>query len=112
MFALRRKTLVHVSMLAAAGISLAACVTDAEKVRSLDGAAAAFDAPPYAVKGKTSYDQRWIDGQVEAGVAAFGWPRPAPRPAELDVPRVKAMPVKASPAPPKKKSLLDRLRGR
>lgn len=62
-------------------------------MKSLDGAKAAFEAPPYAVKGKTSYDQRWIDGQVESGVAAYGWTRPKPRPPEMDAAKT-AMPIK------------------
>jgi hypothetical protein len=56
-----------------------------------------FEAPPYVVKGKAPYDQNWIDSQVEGGVAAFGWPRPAPRPPAIDAPR-----SKQKAAPPKK----------
>lgn len=63
------------------------------------GESKVFEAPPYVVKGKARYDQNWIDSQVEGGVAAFGWPRPAPRPPALDAPVKK----KAAVPPPKKK---------
>lgn len=72
------------------------------------GESKVFEAPPYAVAGKTQYDQNVIDGWVEGGVAAFGWKRPAPRPPELD----------ASPAPKKavvakkKKSFIRRIKDR
>jgi hypothetical protein len=59
------------------------------------GESKVFEAPPYVVKGKAPYDQNWIDSQVEGGVAAFGWPRPAPRPPAIDAPRSKQ---KAAPA--------------
>jgi hypothetical protein len=91
---------------ASLGISLAACASN-NGVKSLDGAKAAFDPPPYAVKGKTSYDQRWIDGQIEAGVAAFNWPRPQPRPVELDAPKAATKPI-AVPTPARKPSVFKR----
>ena len=50
------------------------------------GESQVFERPPYAVRGRTTYDQNWIDSQVEGGVAAFGWERPAPRPPQLDAP--------------------------
>jgi hypothetical protein len=43
-----------------------------------------FERPEYAIKGATHYDQRWADGNTEAGVGACGWERPKPRPPELD----------------------------
>lgn len=42
-----------------------------------------FEAPQFAVRGQTRYDQNWIDGNTEAGVAGCGWKRPQVRPAEL-----------------------------
>ena len=44
-----------------------------------------FEAPKYAVRGYRSYDQDWIDGNIEAGVGGCGWKRPAVRPVSLDV---------------------------
>ncbi len=41
-------------------------------------------APPYAVRGKTTYDQGWIDDTTEALVRGCKQPRPKKRPAELD----------------------------
>lgn len=72
------------------------------------GESKVFEPPEYAVLGKTQYDQNWIDGTVEGGVAAFGWPRPKPRPPEMDkapAPRVVAAPVK-------KKGVFKRLKER
>jgi hypothetical protein len=71
------------------------------------------------VKGATDFDQRWIDETTEAGIAALGWKRPAPRPAEWDKPLARstmpAAPIAATPAvaadpAPKKKRWRDRLR--
>lgn len=69
-----------------------------------------FEAPPYEVLGKTTYDQDYIDGNVEAGVGGCGWKRPAARPPELD-----ARPKAAKPAAhklKKKPSFLSRVRAR
>lgn len=68
-----------------------------------------FERPQYVVLGKRSYDQNWIDGNVEAGVGACGWQRPAKRPASLD-----AKKKSASSAPqlgtqkPKKRGIFRR----
>jgi hypothetical protein len=67
---------------------------------SVKGSCEVFERPPYAVRGKTQYDQAVADKFVESGVAACEWPRPAARPAQLDA-APKA--VKATPAPVKKK---------
>lgn len=88
--------------------TLAACGTQ-PKVSVAGGEAHALRAPPYQVKGATPYDQDWIDETTEAGVAGLGWQRPAPRPPELDRPRVAPKP-QAVPAPAKKKRWLDRFR--
>lgn len=72
------------------------------------GESKVFEAPPYEVKGQTQYDQNWIDSQVEGGVAAFGWPRPAPRPPEL----AKAGPPRKVVAPAKKKGIVRRIKDR
>jgi hypothetical protein len=48
---------------------------------------AASSAPEYAVRGKTKYDQNWVDDTVESGVGGCGWQRPAARPPALDGPR-------------------------
>jgi hypothetical protein len=56
-----------------------------------------FERPEYAIKGATTYDQRWADGNTEAGVGACGWERPKPRPPELDQRRQKAAPQAGAP---------------
>ncbi|WP_375782925.1 hypothetical protein ACE10Z_23715 [Bradyrhizobium sp. Pha-3] len=43
-----------------------------------------FEAPRYAIKGETQYDQDWVDSTIEGGVGGCHWTRPSPRPAELD----------------------------
>lgn len=48
------------------------------------GESKVFQAPEYAVRGETQYDQDWIDGNVEAGIAGFNWPRPKARPPAMD----------------------------
>lgn len=69
-----------------------------------------FERPAYAVRGLRTYDQTWIDSQVEGGVGGCGWQRPLPRPAALDAPAGKgvAMPTSA----PRKRSLLARLKAK
>jgi hypothetical protein len=72
--------------LMAIGLLSAGCASN-DKFASLtgpDGACSAFQAPTYVVKGKSRYDQQWVDTQTEAGVAGCGWERPKPRPPSLD----------------------------
>jgi hypothetical protein len=52
-------------------------------VRSLEGACAVFERPPYVIKGKQRVDQDWIDDTIESGVGACGWERPKPRPTAI-----------------------------
>jgi hypothetical protein len=70
-------------LLASSGTLLAGCVTN-DSFATLKGASSSFVAPKYQVLGKTQYDQKWIDQTTEAGVAGFGWKRPAKRPASLN----------------------------
>jgi hypothetical protein len=72
------------------------------------GESKVFEAPPYAVRGVTKYDQGWIDSQVEGGVAAFGWPRPAARPAAIE----KHPAIRPAPAPAKKRGIIKRIKDR
>ncbi len=67
-----------------------------------------FNAPPYVVLGKAKYDQDVIDNWVEGGVAAYGWKRPAPRPAYIDAP-IKG---KSIAKPIKKPGLLKRIKNK
>lgn len=76
------------------------------------GESKVFEAPPYIVKGKARYDQNWIDSQVEGGVAAFGWPRPAPRPPAIDAPAVKRKAVALAKKKPAKPSFAKRFKDR
>jgi hypothetical protein len=89
----RSKPLMTVMLLASSGMLLAGCVTDGS-FATLKGASNSFVAPKYQVLGKTRYDQKWIDQTTEAGIAGFGWKRPAKRPAALN-----PKPVKSEPDP-------------
>ena len=63
-------------------MSLAGCASS--NFVTLDAAGKAFPRAEYAVQGKTSYDQLWIDKTIEAEVAGFGFKRPMARPAEFN----------------------------
>lgn len=89
-------------------VSLGGCMQTFNTTSIAGGESKVFEPPPYVVKGKAPYDQRWIDSQVEGGVAAFGWPRPKPRPPEIDAPRAK----KKAVAPPKKRTIVQRIKDR
>lgn len=55
--------------------------------------------PEYQVRGRTAYDQRWINQTTEALVVGFGQPRPKARPASFDAPRQAGAPkAKVTPA--------------
>ena len=75
---------------------------------SVAGTCPAFEAPRYVVKGKRPYDQDWIDGNVEAGIGACNWARPAPRPPQLDAAASRAV----APVPARKRGLLKRIKDR
>lgn len=75
---------------------------------SVAGSCAVFERPPYAVKGKTSYDQGVADNFIESGVAGCRWARPAARPASLDSQIYKT----PRPSHVKKRGLLRRIKDR
>jgi hypothetical protein len=63
-----------------------------------------FAPPDYAIRGKTQFDQNWIDDTEEAGIAGCKWSRPKARPAPIA--RVtSAAPHKAVPLPPVKSNV-------
>jgi hypothetical protein len=99
--------LTNCAVLGVLAVTLIGCGTQ-PKGSVLGGDCKAFEPPTYVVKGKAQYDQDWIDGNVEAGIGACNWSRPAARPPELDTPVVgRRAPVIV--APPKKKTLRERL---
>ncbi len=55
-------------------IALAGCQT--AKPASVAGECAIFRAPAHAVQGVAAQDRRWINVNIEAGIAACGWERP------------------------------------
>jgi hypothetical protein len=86
-------------------LSLCGCAKDMGGSVS-GGECKIFERPPYAVQGMRRYDQDWIDSQVEGGVGACGWQRPAARPPELD-----AQPtLKPTPKPVRKRSVLRKIK--
>ena len=95
-------------LFAGAAVALAGC-GDREALRSVVGSECKiFERPEYAVEGRTRYDQRWIDRQVEGGVGGCSWPRPAARPPELA-----AQPaVRAAPAPVKRPGFVKRIKAK
>lgn len=86
---------------------LGACVTDGTGSVA-NGECRVFERPPYAVRGKTQYDQDVADDFVESGVAGCKWARPAPRPPEMDAPK----PVRAVAKPVKKRTLIQRVKAK
>lgn len=73
----------RLAILVALALPLAACVTTGGGSIS-GGECKVMQRPPYVVQGKAAYDQNWIDNEIEGGIGACGWKRPAARPAELD----------------------------
>jgi len=91
--------IARLAILALAALPLGAC-QHTQQGSVAGGECKVFERPGYAIRGLRPYDQNWIDSQVEGGVAACGWQRPAPRPPELDT---APPPMKKAATPPKKK---------
>lgn len=76
---MQQKPLAFLFVLA---LTLAGCGTHRPaSVRG--GECQVFERPEYVVLGRSAYDQKWIDGNIEAGIAACQWDRPAKRPESL-----------------------------
>lgn len=95
----------RVILLAALAPLLGACETTKGSVA---GSCGVFERPPYAVKGKTPYDQGVADNFVESGVAGCSWKRPASRPASIDASASR----KATAPTVSKRGLLKRIKDR
>lgn len=78
---------------------LTGCASTPPRGSVVGGECKLFHTPTYAVKGKTEYDQEYVDDVTEALVRGCKQPRPKARPASLDAPKA-AIPAAA---PPKKK---------
>jgi hypothetical protein len=96
------KRLAAIALLLAA-LPLAGCETMHGSVAGSE--CKVMTRPPYVVEGKAAYDQNWIDNEIEGGVGACGWTRPAPRPPELD-----AQPARRAIAPKARRGLAARAR--
>jgi hypothetical protein len=75
------------------------------------GESRAIEPPEYEIRGKTTFDQRWIDETIESGVQGLGWDRPKTRPPELDAAPTPQAPTVAKPAQ-KKPSIWKRAKAR
>jgi hypothetical protein len=89
--------------------ALSACGTTKDLHSVAGGECRVFEAPKYVVLGKTDYDQDYIDGGIEAGVAGCQWQRPAARPASLDAGRATAI---SKPVVKKKRGFFRRIKDR
>lgn len=99
--------LLALMLLLPAAALLSGCETTSEALHSIPGGECkAFERPPYAVKGKTRYDQGVVDNFVETGVGACHWDRPARRPPELDRPAATA--ASAVPLPKPRPGIIHR----
>jgi hypothetical protein len=90
--------LISATILVVSGTLLQGCADG--KFQTFTAAGENFPKAEYAVRGKTRYDQVWVDKTIEAEVAGFGFPRPKPRPASLDTQPAKHS-VVVRPAPSK-----------
>jgi hypothetical protein len=63
---------------------LAGCA-EPNKLLTFGGVCQALPQAEYQIKGKTRYDQIWIDKTIESEVTGCQWDRPKPRPAKWDV---------------------------
>ena len=66
---MRLQALAIISALALAGCQTA-------KPASVAGECRVFSAPAHPVQGVTPTDRRWINTNIEAGIASCGWARP------------------------------------
>mgnify|MGYP001570904152 CR=1 FL=1 len=94
------------AIILAIALALGGCASGDKLGSIAGGESKVFTAPSYVVLGKTQYDQDWIDGNVVAGVAAFNWPLPKPRPASFD----NAPPPRRIAKPTKKPGIIKRIK--
>lgn len=99
-------------LLVFAALLLGGCQNKAFITSIPGGESKVFEAPKYEVLGKTQHDQNWIDRQVEGGVAAYGWKRPAPRPPEWDAPKQSGARKPAVKQSKQKPSILKRIKSK
>lgn len=86
------------SFVIASLLMLAACSTPQTVGSIAKGECQITHAPEYAVKGRTGYDQAWINRTTEALVDGCQQPRPKARPPKLDAPAAKGKAIaKAKP---------------
>jgi hypothetical protein len=99
----------RIILAACLALALAGCATNPKPASVAGGECRVFERPPYVVLGQTNYDQNWIDGNVEAGVAACKWPRPHIRPDDL---KTAGAPLQVAPAPAQRPSIVSKLKTR
>lgn len=90
------------SIIALAGIAFLAGCAKSPVGSVAGGECKIVSTPAFAVKGKTTYDQEWVDDTTEAIVRGCAQPRPKARPAELDATHTVAGKTVPIPKPTKK----------
>lgn len=76
----------HAILAISLGLLLGGCPGQEPPASTLGGECKLVETPKYAVRGKTGYDQAWVNRTTEALVVGCGQPRPAARPPEFDTP--------------------------
>lgn len=79
-----RWTSVTVALAIGSGTLLAGCAGPGKLQTFVGGTCQALPQAEYQIKGKTRYDQVWIDKTIEGEVAGCQWERPKARPASWD----------------------------
>lgn len=92
---------------------LGGCATSSSIGSIAGGECRIVHTPEFAVRGRTAYDQGWVNKTTEALVDGCRQSRPQARPASLDAPARKAATVKPKAMSPaaKKKSRLRQYLG-
>ncbi len=98
--------LVRVCLVGLIAAFLAGCAGEAPVGSVVGGECRLVSTPQYAVKGKTNYDQRWVNVTTESLVRGCGQARPAARPASFDQPVTAA--TEALPPPRTARSTVKR----
>jgi hypothetical protein len=80
----KQSLLLRLGAMLSISVAIAGCAGTNLPASVAGGECRVFERPEYVVKGARRYDQNWIDGNIEAGVGACGWKRPAARPASVD----------------------------
>lgn len=91
-------------MLVLALLFLTSCASQQQSIGSImSGECRLVNTPSYAVRGRTNYDQAWVNKTTEALVDGCNQSRPKARPASFDAPAPKKAVTATKPLAPVKK---------